>query len=122
MSEEDCCIADELKPDRNAIEEDMMQDVDKNEGDDHSTKNDPRSAMALATDYKNDKTLDDERVQTRSKESSRVVTLTVTGKTDCEECDRGQRRSTHQPDAISNMDGEGEKQSKYQSEKIAKDR
>ena len=99
-----------------------MQDMDKNEGDDRATKNDPRSIKVLVTDHTNDKTLDDERMQTRSKESSRVVTLTVTGKTDCEECDRGQRRSTHQPDAISNMDGEGEKQSKYQSEKIAKDR
>ena len=65
--------------------------MDKNEGNDRATKNDPRSIKILVRDHTNDKTLDDERLQTRSKESSRVVTPAVTGKTNCEESDRGQR-------------------------------
>ena len=35
------CIADELQPDRNLIDEDMMQDVNKNEGDDSDTEKRP---------------------------------------------------------------------------------
>ena len=50
-----------------------MQDVDKNEGDDRDTKNDPLSIKLLVINHTNGKTLDDERVQTWSKESSRVV-------------------------------------------------
>ena len=48
----------------------MMQDLDNNEGDDRATKNDPRSVTVLVKDHTNYKILDDEREQTRSKESS----------------------------------------------------
>ena len=71
------------------------------------------------TEHTNDETQDDERVQTMSKESSRVATPTVTGRIDCEKPDRGQRRSIDQPDAISTMDGDGQKQSRNQSDEIA---
>ena len=83
-------------------------------------ENDPQLVKVLVTNHTNDKTLDDERAQTGSKECSRVVMPTVTGKTDFEEYDRGQIISTHQPDAISNMVGKEQKQSRNQSEKIAK--
>ena len=83
------CIADELQPDRNVIDEDLMQDVDKNEGDDLVMKNGPQSIKVLVMDHTNDKTLDDERVQTWSKEPSRVVDPIVKRKNDCEESDWG---------------------------------
>ena len=35
------CMADELGPDRNAINNDMMQDLDNNEGDDRAMKKRP---------------------------------------------------------------------------------
>ena len=73
-------MADELKPDRNAINEDPMQDVDNNEGDDRATKNEPRSVKVLVIDHTNYKMIDDERKHTRSKESSWVVTPNVTEK------------------------------------------
>ena len=105
----------------NRIEEDMMQDMNENESDGSATKNEPRPITILVTDHTNDQTLDDNHIPTGSRESSRVVTPTVTGKTDCEKYDRGQRISIHQPDAISNMDGKEQKQSRNQSAKIAKD-
>ena len=43
-------------------------------------KSDQRSTNVHATDQTNDETLDDERVQTRSREAYIVVTSTVTGK------------------------------------------
>ena len=70
-------------------------------------------------EYTNDETLDDNRMQTRSRKASRVVTPLVTGKTDCEEYDRGQRRSIYQPGAIPTMDGGVQKQSEHQGAKTA---
>ena len=75
----------------------------------------------LVTSHTNDKILDDERVQTKPKESSRVVTPTVAGTTDCEESDRGQRRSIYQPDAIPTMGSDGQIQSRNQSDMTARD-
>ena len=98
-----------------------MQDVDKNEGDDLVMKNGPQSIKVLVMDHTNDKTLDDERVQTWSKEPSIVVKPIVKRNTDCEESDRGQRRPIHQSDAIPTRDGDGQKQSRNQSDKIARD-
>ena len=46
-------MADELKPDRNAINEDPMQDVGNNEGDDRAMKNDPRLVKVLVIDHTN---------------------------------------------------------------------
>ena len=63
-------------------------------------------------DHTNDKTLVDERVQSSSREASRVVTPTVTGNTECEESDRGQRQSIHQSNPIPTTDGQGQKLSK----------
>ena len=71
-----------------------MQYMDENESDDHDMKNNQQSAKICVMDHKIDEARDDERVQISSKESSRVVTPIVTGKTDCEESDWGQRRSS----------------------------
>ena len=105
-------IAEELQPDQNVIDKDMMQDVDKNEGDDRDTKNDPRSIKVLMIDHTNVKMLDDELLQTRSKKSSRVVTSIVIGKTNCEESDRGEIRFIHPSEAILIMNGDGQKHSR----------
>ena len=48
-----------------------------------------------------------------------MVTQAVTEKTDCEESDRGQRRSIYHQDAIPTMDGDGQKQSRHQGAKTA---
>lgn len=64
------------------IEKDMMQDVDKNESDNHATKNDPPSIKVLVTDYTNDETLDDNYIQIRLSKAGRVLTPTVTGEID----------------------------------------
>ena len=101
---------DKLQLDRNGIDEDMIQNVDDNEGDDRATRNGPRPMKVLVTNYTNDKILDDERVQTTPNESSRVVTPTVAGRIVCEESDWGQRRSIYHPDAIPTMDSNGQKQ------------
>ena len=55
-------IADELQPDRNVIEEDMIQDEDNDESDDIATKNYPRSIKVLVTDHTNEETIDDNRI------------------------------------------------------------
>ena len=115
------CSVDKLQPDQNMIDEDLMHYIDESESNDRAMKSDQRSIKVLVTEHTNDETQDDERVQTMSKESSRVVTPTVTGRIDCEEPDRGQRRSIDQPDAISTMDGDGQKQSTNQSDEIARD-
>ena len=78
------CIADELQPDLYVINKDLMQYVDKNEGDDRATKNDPRSVKALVTNHTIDKTLDYDRMQTRSRKASIVVMPTVTEMIDCD--------------------------------------
>ena len=102
------CSVHKLELDRNGIDEDMMQNVDENGGDDRATRNDSRSMKVLVTRHTNDKILDDERVQTKPKASSRVVTPMVAGRTDCEESDRGQRRSIYQSDGIQTMDSDGQ--------------
>ena len=65
------------------IDEDVMQDMDKNEGDDRATKNDPRSIKVLVTDHTNEEKLDDNGMQPRSKEASRVMTPIVTWEIGC---------------------------------------
>ena len=115
------CVADELQPDLNVIDDDLRQCIDESDSDDCAMKNDQRSIKVLVTEHTNDKTQDDERVQTGSTEVSRMVTLIVTGKSNCEEYDWRQRRSVHQLDVISAIDGDGLIQSRNQSGKIAKD-
>ena len=78
--EEKDCIADELQPNRNVIDEDLRQCIDESESDDRTIKNDQRWMKLLVTEHTNYKTQDYERVQTGSKRASRVVTPTVTGK------------------------------------------
>ena len=98
-----------------------MHYIDESESNDRAMKSVQRSIRVLVTEHTNDETQDDERVQTMSKESSRVATPTVTGRIDCEKPDRGQRRSIDQPDAISTMDDVGQKQSRNKSDEIARD-
>ena len=98
-----------------------MQYMDENESDDHDMKNNQQSAKICVTDHTIDDARDDERVQTSSKEGSIVVTPIVTGNTDCEESDRGQRRPIYQSDTTLAMYGEGHIQSRDQSDKIVKD-
>ena len=114
------CSVDKLQLDRKGID-DMMQNVNENGGDDRATRNDPRSLKVLVTSHTNDKILNEERVKTKPKESSRVVTPTVERRTDCEESDRGQRRSIYRPDGIPTMDSDGQKQSRNQSDMTARD-
>ena len=102
------CSVDKLQLDRKGID-DMMQNVNENGGDDRATRNDPRSLKVLVTSHTYDKILDNERVQTTPKGFSRVMTPTVTGRTDCEESDRTKRRFIYQPYAIPTMDGDGQK-------------
>ena len=87
------CSADKLQPDQNVTDENLMQYIDESESNDRAMKSEQRSIKVIVTEHTNDVTQDDERVQTMSKESSRVLTPTVTGRIDCEEPDRGQRRS-----------------------------
>ena len=98
-----------------------MHYIDESESNDRDIKSDQRLIKVPITEHTNDETQDDERVQTMSKESSRVAAPTVAGRIDCENPDRGQRRSIDQPDAISTMDGDGQKQSRKQSEEISRD-
>ena len=98
-----------------------MQYIDEGESDDRDMKNDQRSIKVLLTEHTNEKTQDDERLQTGSTRVIRVVTPTVTGKSNCEESDRGQRQSVHQSDVIYAMDADGLIQSRNQSNKIAMD-
>ena len=62
----------------------MMQYIDEGESDDRDMKNDQRSIKVLLTEHTNEKTQDDERLQTGSTRVIRVVTPTVTGKSNCE--------------------------------------
>ena len=115
------CSVDKLQLDRNGIDEDMMHNVDEHDGDDRAIINNPRSVKVLVTSHTNGKIIDDEQVQTMPNKSSRVVTPTVDRRTDCEESGRGQRRSIYQPDAVPTMDGDGQKQSRNQSDMTTRD-
>ena len=71
------------------------------------------------TSYTNDETLHDNHIPSRSREASGVETPHGTGEIDRKESIRWQRQFTHQPDVISTMDGEGQKQSRNQGYKTA---
>ena len=83
------CSVDKLQPDQNMIDEDLMHYIDESESNDRAMKSDQRSIKVLVTEHTNDETQDDERVQTWSKEPSRVVDPIVKRKNDCEESDWG---------------------------------
>lgn len=100
---------DEFQPDRNVIDEDLMQNIDKSENEDRFMKNDQRSIKVLVAEHTKDEMQDDECVQTKSKGASGAGMPAGTGKTDCDGSDRGQRRRIDQSDTTHTGDGEGQK-------------
>ena len=51
---------DEFQPNRNVIDEDLMQNIDKNENEDRVMKNDQRSIKVLVAEHTKDEMQDDE--------------------------------------------------------------
>ena len=49
------CSVDKLQLDRNGIDEDMMHNVDENDGDDRTIRNDSRLVKVLLTSHTNGK-------------------------------------------------------------------
>ena len=58
------CIADELQHDRNLIDDYLRQCIDESESDDLAMKIGQRSIKVLVTEHTNDRTQDDDRLQT----------------------------------------------------------